>query len=162
MFPFLTITLRAEIGSSYVFESGVYMSMFAATIFVAALVMIGVLMLTLLVALTVMLNSCQSRGSGVLQLFKTNDEYDYCNHFAFHAELNNLEADEFPTICTQYSLKHSTVGQFVWDLNLTVLLAEIYFSPLKANEDHMDVILMDVHDICLPGISGRSNSSQDR
>jgi len=145
-----------------VFESGVYMSMFAATIFVAALVTIGILMLTLLVALTVMLNSCQSRGSGVIQLFKTNDEYDYCNAFAFHAELNNLEADKFLSLCMQNSLQHSTAGQFLRHLNLTVHLAESYFSPLKANDDHMDVILMDIDDICLPGISGRSNSPQDR
>lgn len=142
-------------GSHYAYESGVYMSSFAATVLVAALVTTGILLLTLLVALTVMLNSCQSRSTEIIELFKTSDDRDYCNAFAFHAELNNLKANKFPTVCTRYR----NVDQFLRNLNLTVQFAENYFSTLKPNDDGLDVILMDVDDLFLPDIISCSNSS---
>ncbi|KAG1337769.1 Acid phosphatase (Class B) [Cocos nucifera] len=136
-----------EMGSHYIVESGIYMSSFAAAIFVAALVIIGVLLLTLLIALTVMLESCQSSHSGVFEQVRTSDQDDYCNTFAFHAELNNLEADEFPTICKQHTLQYITKGRFLRELNLTVQVAENYFSTMTPSNDGLDVILMDVDDI---------------
>lgn len=151
---------QSEAGSRYVVESGVYMSSFAATVFVAALVTIGVLMATLLVALTVMFNSCQSRSLGPIEHSKTS-EYDYCNVFAFHAELNNLDSDEFPAVCKQYSLAYNNRAQFLRDLDLSVQLADNYFSTVEAKADHLDAILMDLDDIFLPVIDSRSRSVQD-
>lgn len=144
-------------GSHYLHEDGVYMSSFAATVFAAALVTTGVLMLTLIVALTMMLNSCQSRNEAIVELFKTRDGYDYCNAFDFHAELNNLGTNKVPSICRPYG----NFGQFLRDQNLTVQLAESYFSTLKPNDDHLDVILIDVDELILPGIIGCSNPAQD-
>lgn len=148
-----------ELGSHYVTESGVYMSSFAATIFVAGLVTIGVLTVTMLVALTVMLSSCQNSSSGIIERFRSNDNHDYCYAFAFHAELNNLEANEFPAMCNQYN-QHSQVAKFLTDLNLTVQLAENYFSNLKANDDCMDVILMDVDDIFIGDFAGSISTKE--
>lgn len=148
-------------GSRYVFESGVYMSSFAATVFVAALVTLGVLLLTLVVSLTMMLNSCQSRNSGVIQHFERNDEYGYCNVFAFHAELNNLEAHDFPATCKHNSLAYGDEGRFLRELNLTVQLAESYFSTLKAGDDSLDAVLMDIDELFIPGIADYSISARD-
>lgn len=152
---------QSEMGSSrYVFESGVYMSSFAATVFVAALVTLGVLLLTLVVSLTVMLNSCQSRNSGVIQHSETSDEYGYCSVFAFHAELNNLEAHDFPATCKHYSLAYGNEGRFFRELNLTVQLAESYFSTVEVSGDSLDAVLMDIDEM-LPGIADYNNSARD-
>ncbi|ONK62003.1 uncharacterized protein A4U43_C08F35800 [Asparagus officinalis] len=154
---------QSEMGSHYVYESGVYMSMFAATVFVAALVTVGVLMLTLLVALSVMLNSCESRNSGVFKHIKSSDdEFDYCKLFAFHAELNKLDADELPKVCKDLPFKYGNPGQFLRELRLTVRLAESYFDALKANDDHLDVVLMDVDGMFLSNVTRRSSDSRDR
>ncbi|XP_010923144.1 uncharacterized protein At2g39920 [Elaeis guineensis] len=150
---------HSEMGSHYIVESGIYMSSFAAAIFVAALVTIGVLLLTLLIALTVMLESCQSSHSGVFEQVRTSDQDDYCNTFAFHAELNNLEADEFPTICKQHTLQYINKGRFLRELNLTVQVAESYFSTMTPSNDGLDVILMDVDDIFLLEIAYNGSSA---
>ncbi|KAJ0987856.1 hypothetical protein J5N97_006212 [Dioscorea zingiberensis] len=152
---------RSEMGSRYVVESGVYMSSFAATIFIAALVTIGVLLLTLLVALTVMLESCQSRNAGIIEQVKTSDKDGYCNVFAFHAELNNLEADKFPATCLAHAFKYIEEGGYLQDLNLTVQLAESYFSTLTPEGDGSGVILVDVDDVLLSDITYDGSSAQN-
>ncbi|ONK76842.1 uncharacterized protein A4U43_C02F390 [Asparagus officinalis] len=138
---------QSEMGSHYVDESGIYLSSFAAAIFISAFATIGVLMLALLVALTVMLNSCESRGSGVIEYFRTSDDHHYCNVFAVHAELNGLRTNEFPAICKHYSRNYSNA------IKISVKLAESYFDAIKASDHRLDVILMDVDDMLIPGIS---------
>ncbi|OAY77181.1 Uncharacterized protein ACMD2_06116, partial [Ananas comosus] len=64
----------SDMGGHYVMESGVYMSSYAATIFITALLTIGVLLLAVLVALTVMLESCQRTNSGAYKQSVTNDQ----------------------------------------------------------------------------------------
>lgn len=141
-------------------ESGVYMSSYAATIFITALLTIGVLLLAVLVALTVMLESCQRTNSGAYKQSVTNDQYDYCKIIAFHAELNNSEEDETPTFCKEIALNYFSQVQFTQDLNLTVHLAESYFSVLKPNEDGLDAILMDIDDLILEEVATNNSSTQ--
>ncbi|KAI9157567.1 hypothetical protein LWI28_024535 [Acer negundo] len=62
----------SELGSQYVIESVFYMKSFTATIFISGLEW-----------------SCD-------EFQKLNDDYSYCKIFTLHAELNGLEADEFP------------------------------------------------------------------
>ncbi|KAK8969588.1 hypothetical protein KSP40_PGU018107 [Platanthera guangdongensis] len=83
-------------GSCYVVESGVFMSSLSATIFIVALVIIGFLMLTLLIALTVMLQSCKRSGSGVFDDAKKSNHHDHCNLFIFHVELTTWLRVKFP------------------------------------------------------------------
>ena len=97
IFQPLSLSLGTEIGSHY--ESGFYMTSFAATIFIGALVAVGILLITLLIALSVMLQSCQSQSSGVVEVQKISDDYNDCKAFALYAELNSLQADEFPSFC---------------------------------------------------------------
>uniref|UniRef100_A0A803QZK0 Uncharacterized protein n=1 Tax=Cannabis sativa TaxID=3483 RepID=A0A803QZK0_CANSA len=85
--------------SHYVMETGFYMTSVAATIFIGAIVTVGVLMTTLLITLTVMLQSCQSRNAGVIENVKSSYDYNTCKNLGLHAELNNLEASHFPMIC---------------------------------------------------------------
>uniref|UniRef100_A0A6V7QUF7 Acid phosphatase n=1 Tax=Ananas comosus var. bracteatus TaxID=296719 RepID=A0A6V7QUF7_ANACO len=149
-----------DMGGHYVMESGVYMSSYAATIFITALLTIGVLLLAVLVALTVMLESCQRTNSGAYKQSVTNDQYDYCKIIAFHAELNNSEEDETPTFCKEIALNYFSQVQFTQDLNLTVHLAESYFSVLKPNEDGLDAILMDIDDLILEEVATNNSSTQ--
>ncbi|XP_062154605.1 uncharacterized protein At2g39920 isoform X2 [Alnus glutinosa] len=110
-----------EMGSRYVMESGFYMTSFAATIFIAGLVTVGVLLITLLIALTVMLQSCQ--------------------------KLNGLEADEFPSICRAFAIQYIRVGQYARDLNATMQVVENYFSSIMPLKNGLDVVLIDIDDI---------------
>ncbi|XP_010276462.1 PREDICTED: uncharacterized protein At2g39920-like isoform X2 [Nelumbo nucifera] len=133
--------------SGYLIEPGFYLTSLAAIIFIAALVTVGVLFITVLVALAVMLQSCENRNAGVIELRKTIDDFDYCKAFALHVEVNNLELDEFPTICKTYAIWYFREGQYLRDLNLTMLVAESYFRNLAPEDDGLDVILIDIDDM---------------
>ncbi|KAL0919677.1 hypothetical protein M5K25_011790 [Dendrobium thyrsiflorum] len=137
---------QSELGSQYVVESGVFMSSFTAIIFIAALVTTGLLMLTLLIALTMMLNSCQSRSSGILEHDKKSDQHDYCSLLIFHSELNNLEIGEFPLKCKLYALQYSK-RNYLKDLNTSIWFIEDYFGRLKPDDDGLDIVLLDADDL---------------
>ncbi|KAI9157551.1 hypothetical protein LWI28_024276 [Acer negundo] len=138
----------SELGSQYVIESVFYMKSFTATIFISGLVTVGVLLITLLISLVVMLQSCQSRNAGVVDEFqKLNDDYSYCKIFTLHAELNGLEADEFPAVCKGHAIQYIKDGQFARDINFTLELAENYFGTLTSRADGLDVVLIDIDDI---------------
>lgn len=123
------------------------MSSYAAAIFIGGLITVGVLLITFIIALSVMLQSCQSRNAGVVETAKLNDDYSYCKVFALHAELNGLEADEFPAICRGLAIQYIRDGQYARDLNFTTGLAESYFSTLTPLGDGLDVVLIDIDGI---------------
>ncbi|KAL5983262.1 hypothetical protein ACLOJK_017346 [Asimina triloba] len=158
------LMFHAEMGSRYLAESGIYMTSFAATVFVAALSTVGILLITLLIALAVMLESCQSNSSGFIELGKTSNDYEYCKIFSVHAELNNLGVDEFPTVCKSFAIHYVKEGQYQHDLNLTMHLAESYFSTLVATTtaNGSDVVLIDIDDIFPPNVPRYSNVLQHR
>ncbi|BFG22789.1 hypothetical protein CerSpe_090630 [Prunus speciosa] len=133
--------------SSYVMDSGFYMSSFASTIFVGALVTVGVILITLLIALTVMLQSCQSRSHGVIEIEKPSYDYNYCQIVSLHVELNKVEADHFPSICRVVALQYIKEGQYARDLNSTMWMIQNYFSSITPKRDGVDVVLMDIDDI---------------
>ncbi|KAG6760141.1 hypothetical protein POTOM_036642 [Populus tomentosa] len=137
----------SEMGSHYVAESGFYMTSFAATIFIASLVTVGVLMTTLLVSQAVMLQSCQDRSKGVIEIQKLSHDYNYCKMFALHAELNSLGPDDFPSMCTSLAVQHNKGGAYERDLNASLLMIERYFDSLLPLHDGLDVVLMDIDDI---------------
>lgn len=137
---------QSEMGSRYLVESGVFMSSLSATIFIVALLTIGVLMLTLLIALTVMLESCKRSGSGVFDDVKKSDHHDHCNLFIFHAELNNLAVSEIPIMCKLHTFQFIK-ERYLRDLNTSLWIVEEYFSTLKPDKDGLDVILLDADDI---------------
>lgn len=134
-------------GSRYVMESGFYMTSFAATIFIASLVTVGILIITLLIALTVMLQSCQSKSSGIVEIQKTSNDYHQCKIFALHAEHNSLGADELPSICRVSAIQYLRSGQYARDLNATIWMIESYFSRITPQNDGLDVVLIDIDDI---------------
>lgn len=137
----------SEHGSQYTVESGFYMTTFAAVIFIGGLITVGVLLITLLVTLAVMLQSCQNRSSGVVELMKSSGDNSYCKLFALHAELNNLEADNLPEICRGLAIRYIKEGQFSRDLNLSIQIVESYFNTLTPSYNGLDVVLMDIDDI---------------
>lgn len=128
-------------------ETGFYMTSFAATIFIAALVTIGVLFITLLIALTVMLQSCQSRSAGVIQSQKSDYDYNKCEVLVMHAELNNLESGHIPIVCRVPTVLYIKEGQYARDLNSTMLVVENYFSIVSPLNDGLDMVLVDIDDI---------------
>ncbi|KAL5568931.1 hypothetical protein UlMin_025506 [Ulmus minor] len=137
----------SERESQYVMESGFYMTSFAATIFIAGLVTVGVLLITMLIALTVMLQSCESRSKGVVETQESGYDYNICKTFSLHAELNNLGAKHFPVICRVLATQYIKEGQYARDLNSTMWVIENYFGSLKPLVDGLDVVLMDIDDI---------------
>ena len=134
-------------GSRYVFEPGFYMTSFSATIFIAALVTVGVLLITLLVTLAVMLQSCESRSKEVVEIEKASDSYHYCKIFALHGELNSLEAAKVPPVCRSLAIQYIKGGEYTRDLNITMRMIESFFDSVSPSHDHLDVVLMDIDDI---------------
>lgn len=122
------------------------MSSFAATIFISGLVTVAISVFSLLVALTLMLNSCERRSSGVLEMNRDTNSYDYCRNFALHAELNSLSTELFPAICKDINVRYVKEGQYKRDLNITVAIAEDVFSSIRPKNDGRDVVLMDADD----------------
>ncbi|KAJ8770159.1 hypothetical protein K2173_011494 [Erythroxylum novogranatense] len=149
----------SEIGSHFVVESGFYMTSFAATIFIAALVTVGVLLITLLIALTIMLQSCQNSNKGVVEIQKTIDDYKYCRLFVQHAELNGLGIDDFPAACRNLAIHQIMEGQYKINLNVSLWMVERYFDSVVPSDDSRDVVLMDLDDI-LPLTSGNRHLVQ--
>lgn len=142
-------------------ETGFYMTPFAAIIFIAALATVGVLLITLLVALAVMLHTCESRCAGVVDISKSNENYSYCKIFTLHAELNKVDASDFPEICKITAVYYVKEGQYSRDLNLTIGMAEDYFNSVKPLEDGLDLVLMDMDDF-LPSSTHNDDPLQSR
>ncbi|KAK7305831.1 hypothetical protein VNO77_43743 [Canavalia gladiata] len=137
----------SETGSLYEIESGFFMKSFTATIFVASLVTLGVLLITLVISLAIMLQSCQSKHSGVIELLNVNDYYSYCRPYSLHAELNNLEGYNLPNICRDLAVQYIKGGQYARDLDLTMSVIDGYFKSFRPSHDGLDVVLMDIDDI---------------
>ncbi|KAJ0045058.1 hypothetical protein Pint_06427 [Pistacia integerrima] len=139
----------SELGSRYAVEAGFYMTSFAAAIFIGGLVTVGILLVTLLIALTVMLQSCQSSRAGIVEIAKSSDDYSYCKIYALHAELNSLEVegDYFPSVCRGLAIRYLKEGQYARDLNFTMWMVENYFSTLSPSDDGLDLVMIDIDDI---------------
>ncbi|XP_039038627.1 uncharacterized protein At2g39920-like [Hibiscus syriacus] len=136
-----------EMGSRYVLESGFYMTSFAATIFIAGLLTTGVLLVTLVVTLAVMLQSCESRSKGVVQIHKGSDVYHYCKAFSSHGELNSLKQSDIPPVCQNFSYEYIEHGEYERDLNLSISMIESFFETISPSNSHPDVVLVDIDDI---------------
>lgn len=136
--------LVADMGSHYISESGIYVTSLAATIFIGGLTAIGVLLITMLIALVVMLQSCQTETSGTFGLSKASDYYSYCKSFALHAEINGLGVKDFPSVCKDFPIHYIKEGQYAKDFKFTLLLAENYLSTVTPLDDGLDAVLLDV------------------
>ncbi|XP_057476577.1 uncharacterized protein At2g39920 [Actinidia eriantha] len=136
----------SEMGSRYVMESGFYMTSFVAAIFITGLVTVGMLLITLLIALTVMLQSCESKSAGVVDISNSNENYDYCKVFSLHAELNRLDINDFPEVCKITTAHYIKEGQYARDLNLSVGMAENFLSVVKPLEDGLSLVILDADD----------------
>ncbi|XP_061356715.1 uncharacterized protein At2g39920-like [Gastrolobium bilobum] len=140
----------SETGSHYELESGFYMTSFTATIFVASLVTLGVLLIALLISLVIMLQSCQSKNAGVIELLKINDYYSHCRVYSLQAELNNFEGYNLPNICRDLAIHYIKGGQYARDLDLTMSAIDDYFKSVRPPDDGLDMVLMDIDDIFPP------------
>ncbi|XP_047337698.1 uncharacterized protein At2g39920 [Impatiens glandulifera] len=146
--------------NSYVMEPGIYMSFLAATIFVGALATLGLLLVTLLVVLTVMLQSCDARSKGVIEIISnSSDVSNYCSVFSLHAELNDLDFHQYPVVCRVIAVDYVKGGQYAKDLNVTIELIENYLGNMKSVDDD-GFVLMDI-DSFLPSNSFHIYSMQE-
>ncbi|XP_068484628.1 uncharacterized protein At2g39920-like isoform X2 [Phaseolus vulgaris] len=136
--------------SSFVLESGFYITSFVATILVAALAAAGLLLITLLVSLAMMLQSCQSSHAGIIELGNINDDYNYCKIYSLHAKLNNLEGDTFPSLCKELAIQYVKGGQYARDLDSTKSVMEDYFNTVRPSDDDLDVVFIDIDGIVSP------------
>ncbi|XP_014502845.1 uncharacterized protein At2g39920 isoform X2 [Vigna radiata var. radiata] len=137
--------------SSFVLESGFYITSFVATILVAALAAAGLLLITLLVSLAMMLQSCQSSHAGIIELRNINDKYNYCKVYSLHAKLNNLEGHNFPNLCKDLAIGYIKGGQYARDLDSTKSLMDDYFNSVRpSDDDDLDVVLIDIDGIVSP------------
>ncbi|CAI0443504.1 unnamed protein product [Linum tenue] len=129
----------SEMRSQYVMESGFYMTSFAATMFIALLVTAGVLMISLLILLTVMLQSCENRSKGVMEETTPQQmSYHQCKSFA---ELNNLKTpDLLPPMCwdhiADYHNQVAAGGEYERDLAASLWVVEGYFDGVKPSDDN--------------------------
>jgi hypothetical protein len=123
------------------------MTSFTATIFLASLAILGILLITLLVSLAIMLQSCQSKNGGAIELQNTNDYYSYCRMHSLHAELNSLEEYDIPNICRDLAIHYIKGGQYAKDLNLIMSMIDDYFKSLRRSENGLDVVLIDIDDM---------------
>ncbi|CAI0411045.1 unnamed protein product [Linum tenue] len=145
-----------EMRSRYVMESGFYMTSFAATMFIALLVTVGVLMISLLILLTVMLQSCENRSKGVIEQMTLQQRpttsflksYHNCRSFA---ELNNLKSpDLLPPMCWDRIVDHHNQpvagGEYERDLTASLWVVEGYFDGVKPSDDNGQdaVVLIDI------------------
>ncbi|XP_065870976.1 uncharacterized protein At2g39920 [Euphorbia lathyris] len=137
----------SEMESHYMVESGFYMTSFAATIFIGSLITVAILFVTLLIALTVMLQSCENRSKGVIEIQNLYDNYSYCKTFGLHAELNKIGPNYFPSFCKNLAIQHIREGHFEIDLNSATRLVEEHYGSSVPSNDGLDIVLMDIDDV---------------
>ncbi|KAI3799918.1 hypothetical protein L1987_35223 [Smallanthus sonchifolius] len=141
----------SDMGSQFSMQSMIYMSSCAATVFIGALVTVGILLMTLLTALTVMLQSCQSRQAGIVESFKSDHHhhhhYYYCKMAALNAEINSsFEAYSLPEFCKDVAVEYIKEGHYMRELNSSVSLVENYFNGVAPSDEGRDMVLMDIDD----------------
>ncbi|CAA7028970.1 unnamed protein product [Microthlaspi erraticum] len=133
---------NSEMGSRFSIDSGCYMTSLAATIFIASLVTFGVLMLTLLVAISTMLQSCQNQNPGVVEVQRFDDEsFGYCKILSLHSQLNSIE---LPLLCRDVASRRIKQGIYLRELNFTVQIALSYFQTIKPMKNNRDVVVIDI------------------
>ncbi|KAJ0258703.1 Uncharacterized protein HA466_0074540 [Hirschfeldia incana] len=149
---------NSEMGSRFSIESGCYMTSLAATIFIASLVTFGVLMLTLLIAISTMLQSCENKNSGIIQVQRLVDDeiesLSYCRILSLHSKLNSLDEEEkssfeLPLLCRDVALQKIKQGIYLRELKFTIQMIVTYFKTIKPGNDSQDVVVVDVDDINL-------------
>lgn len=138
----------SELESQYQTESGLFITSFAGVIFIAGIVTIGVLFITLVTTLTVMLQSCQNSNHGLLELHATSDQRNYCRLFMMQAELNRFDMDEFPSVCRVYASEYIG-GRYLRDLNWTMWIINSFFDSVTPKDDGLDIVLLDIDDILI-------------
>lgn len=137
----------SEMTSSYMVESGFFVSSFAATMFIGALATVGILLISLLVVLAVMLQSCESKNSGVVQSQKLIYYHRICNIYAQHAELSGLKEHDCPPFCGVLAKQYIKGGLYARELNVTNAVIQNYLGAVTAVDGGLDVVLMDADDI---------------
>ncbi|XP_076931155.1 uncharacterized protein At2g39920-like [Bidens hawaiensis] len=149
---------ESDMGSEFRLESVIYMSSFAATILVGVLVTIGILLMTVLITLMVMLQSCERRNSKAVEMSRSVNQfdlnvYDYCKTVSLHAELNinNFESYSLPEICKNVAVKYVKDGHYTRDLSTIVSLVDDYFKNVTSGVGGRDVVLMDIDDLYVHG-----------
>ncbi|KAJ4892004.1 Uncharacterized protein Rs2_31752 [Raphanus sativus] len=147
---------NSEMGSRLSIESGCYMTSLAATIFIASLITFGVLMLTLLIAISTMLQSCENKNSGIVQVHRLVDDDEslsYCRILSLHSKLKGLVEEEssieLPLLCRDVALQRIKRGVYLRELNFTIQMVLTYFKTIKPGNDNRDVVVIDVDDISL-------------
>ncbi|XP_039035994.1 uncharacterized protein At2g39920-like [Hibiscus syriacus] len=136
-----------EIGSRYNIESGFYMTSYAATIFIAGLLVTGVLLVTMVVSLAVMLQSCESRSKGMVKIEKERDSHRYCQILTLHGELNGFKPDEVPPFCRSLAIRHIKAGGYARDLDFAMRMIDSFFDSILPLNNSVDAVLMDIDDI---------------
>ncbi|XP_045833549.1 uncharacterized protein At2g39920-like [Trifolium pratense] len=147
MYSTRSLSAGSEMRSSFVLESGFYITSFSATIFIAGFAALGLLLITLLVSMAMMLQSCQNNNAGIIELRNINDDYSYCKIQSLHAKLNNLEQHNVPNICKDLAIQYIKGGHYARDLDLTKSVIEDYFNGVKPSDDGFDVVLIDIDGI---------------
>ncbi|KAL1217814.1 hypothetical protein V5N11_009586 [Cardamine amara subsp. amara] len=143
---------NSELGSRFIIDSGCYMTSLAATIFIASLVTFGVLMITLVIALSTMLQSCENRSSGMVEVQRLDESLSYCNILLLHSQLNSLqeeEGNELPLLCRDVALRRIKQGIYLRELNFTIQMALTFFQTIKPMNDNRDVVVIDIDEINL-------------
>lgn len=126
-------------------ESGFYMTSFAATVFIASLVTMGILLVSLLIALTVKLQSCETKNAGMIEIKRfSSSDYDVCRIFYLHVELNGLEEIKCPSTCRDLAVSYIRGGQYERDLNISIAIANNYYNEIQPVDDGLDLILVDI------------------
>ncbi|PWA59179.1 acid phosphatase, class B-like protein [Artemisia annua] len=126
---------ESDMGSEFRLESVIYMTSYAATIFIGALVTVGGI------------------PPGKLRSVEyfDNDHYDYCKMAYLHAELNNFESYYLPEICKDVAIKYIKDGHYLRDLSTMGSLVEDYFKNVTQVVGGRDVVLVDIDDLLSSG-----------
>lgn len=144
----------AELGSRYSIESGCSMTSLAASIFIASLVTFGVLMITLIVALSTMLQSCENKNSDIVEVQRLEESFSYCKILSLHSQLNGLKEEEegrtqVPLLCRDVASRRIKQGIYLRELNFTIQMALTFFQTIKPMNDNRDLVVIDIDDINL-------------
>ncbi|CAM6089652.1 unnamed protein product [Calypogeia fissa] len=142
----------SQFGSRYiqVDDSGVYMSSLVVTVLVSAIAIIGILLFTLVITLSVMLGTCQGQPLSVSLVSPLKLGYA-CDSFILNAEVNNLQGWVVSKECEKTVAKYMR-GHYFQDFAGAIAAAADYLTSLNLKGDGSEVVVMDIDETTLSNL----------
>ena len=131
---------RNGFGNAYfqIDDLGIYLSSVAVSVLMGIIAAIGIVLFIVVVILAIMLSKSQKKYGP-----------DSCASFSLNTEMDNLQGYLLPQECENFVARYVNSGQYYSDFAVAVGAARQYLNTFKADQDGLDLVILDVDETSL-------------